>query len=58
MLPIVREKEAQLARSRGTELNTDLLPAVPGVSAEEAADAALSTLPADHPAKATAGAAA
>src|SRR5699024_8447620 len=37
VLPIVREKEKDLARARGTELNTDLLPVVPGVSAEEAA---------------------
>ena len=32
VLPIVREKEAELARARGTELNTDLLPLAPGVS--------------------------
>ena len=51
VLPIVREKEKDLARARGTELNTDLLPVVPGVSAEEAARAADETLPADHPAK-------
>lgn len=37
VLPIVREKEAELARAHGTELNTDLLPVAPGVSAEEAA---------------------
>mgnify|MGYP003785357285 CR=1 FL=1 len=56
VLPIVREKEAELARARGTELNTDLLPVAPGVSAEEAATAAFDTLPADHPAKAGAAA--
>lgn len=56
VLPIVREKEKDLARSRGTELNTDLLPVVPGVSAEEAARAADETLPDDHPAKAGAAA--
>lgn len=58
ILPIVREKEKDLARARGTELNTDLLPVVPGVPAEEASEAAWSTLPEDHPAKTTAGAAA
>jgi FMNH2-dependent dimethyl sulfone monooxygenase len=52
VLPIVREKEKDLARARGTELNTDLLPVVPGVTAEEAERAAFETLPADHPAKA------
>ena len=52
VLPILREKEAELARARGTELNTDLLPVAPGVSAEEAARAGFDTLPADHPAKA------
>ena len=56
VLPIVREKEAELARARGTELHTDLLPVVPGVSAEDAAQAAFDTLPADHPAKAGAAA--
>ena len=56
VLPIVREKEKDLARARGTELNTDLLPVVPGVSAEEAARAADETLPDDHPAKAGAAA--
>ena len=56
VLPIVREKEKDLARARGTELNTDLLPVVPGVSAEEAARAADETLPADQPAKAGAAA--
>ena len=58
VLPIVREKEKDLARAHGTELNTDLLPVVPGVPAEEASEAAWSTLPEDHPAKTTAGAAA
>ena len=52
VLPILREKEAELARARGTELNTDLLPVAPGVSAEEAACAGFDPLPADHPAKA------
>lgn len=52
VLPIVREKEADLARARGTELNTDLLPLAPGVSAEDAAAATAETLPADHPSKA------
>ena len=52
VLPIVREKEQDLARSHGTELNNDLLPVAPGVSAEVAAAAAFETLPADHPAKA------
>jgi len=56
VMPIVREKEADLARARGTELNTDLLPLAPGVSAEEAAAATAETLPADHPAKAGAAA--
>ncbi len=52
VMPIVREKEKDLARAHGTELNTDLLPVAPGVSAEEAAAATAETLPADHPAKA------
>lgn len=52
VMPIVREKEKDLARAHGTELNTDLLPIAPGVSAEEAAAATAETLPADHPAKA------
>ncbi|OFT54108.1 dimethyl sulfone monooxygenase SfnG [Brachybacterium sp. HMSC06H03] len=52
VMPIVREKEKDLARAHGTELNTDLLPVAPGVSAEEAAAATSETLPADHPAKA------
>ena len=51
VLPIVREKEKDLARARGTELNTDLLPFVPGVSAQEAAAATAETLPADHPSR-------
>lgn len=51
ILPIIREKEQDLAREKGTELNTDLLPVVRGVSAEDAAKAAFDTLPADHPAK-------
>lgn len=51
VMPIVREKEKDLARAHGTELNTDLLPVAPGVSAEEAAAATAETLPADHPAK-------
>lgn len=45
VLPIVREKEKELARAHGTELNTDLLPVVPGVSAEEATAAVEETLP-------------
>ena len=49
VMPIVREKEKALARAQGTELNTDLLPVVPGVSAEEAAAATAETLPEDHP---------
>ena len=56
VMPIVREKEKDLARAHGTELNTDLLPIAPGVSAEEAAAATAETLPADHPAKAGAAA--
>ncbi|WP_062947347.1 dimethylsulfone monooxygenase SfnG [Brachybacterium sp. sponge] len=52
VMPIVREKEKDLARAHGTELNTDLLPVAPGVSADEAAAATAETLPADHPAKA------
>lgn len=52
VMPIVREKEKDLARAHGTELNTDLLPVAPGVSAEEAAAATAETLPADHLAKA------
>ena len=56
VMPIVREKEKDLARAHGTELNTDLLPVAPGVSAEEAAAATAETLPADHPAKAGAAA--
>ncbi|MCT1908632.1 dimethylsulfone monooxygenase SfnG [Brachybacterium paraconglomeratum] len=52
VMPIVREKEKDLARAHGTELNTDLLPVAPGVSAEEAAAATAETLPADRPAKA------
>ncbi len=52
VMPIVREKEKDLARAHGTELNTDLLPIAPGVSAEEAAAATAETLPADHSAKA------
>lgn len=52
VMPIVRQKEKDLARAHGTELNTDLLPIAPGVSAEEAAAATAETLPADHPAKA------
>src|SRR5699024_9371705 len=51
VLPIVRENEKELGRGRGTELNSDLLLVVPGVSAEEAARAADETLAADHPAK-------
>src|SRR5699024_4035784 len=51
VLPIVREKEKDHGRARGTELSSALLPVVPGVSAEEAARAANETLPADHPAK-------
>lgn len=51
VMPIVREKEKALARAQGTELNTDLLPVVPGVSAEEAAAATAETLPEDHPSK-------
>ncbi|MGP5639163.1 dimethylsulfone monooxygenase SfnG [Brachybacterium tyrofermentans] len=51
VMPIVREKEKDLARAQGTELNTDLLPVVPGVSAEEAAAATAETLPEDHPSK-------
>lgn len=47
VLPIVRELEADLARAHGTELNTDLIPNVPGVSAEEATAAANATLPAE-----------
>ena len=56
VMPVVREKEKDLARAHGTELNTDLLPIAPGVSAEEAAAATAETLPADHPAKAGAAA--
>lgn len=56
VMPIVREKEKDLARAHGTELNTDLLPIAPGVSAEEAAAATAEALPADHPAKAGAAA--
>ena len=56
VMPIVREKEKDLARAHGTELNTDLLPIAPCVSAEEAAAATAETLPADHPAKAGAAA--
>ena len=56
VMPIVREKEKDLARAHGTELNADLLPIAPGVSAEEAAAATAETLPADHPAKAGAAA--
>ncbi|MGN7210756.1 dimethylsulfone monooxygenase SfnG [Brachybacterium paraconglomeratum] len=56
VMPIVREKEKDLARAHGTELNTDLLPLAPGVSAEEAAAATAETLPEDHPAKAGAAA--
>ena len=56
VMPIVREKEKDLARAHCTELNTDLLPIAPGVSAEEAAAATAETLPADHPAKAGAAA--
>lgn len=52
VMPIVREKEKDLARANGTELNTDLLPFAPGVSAEEAEAATAETLPADHPANA------
>ena len=48
VLPIVREKEAELARAQGTELNTDLLPEAPGVSAEDARRAADETLPASE----------
>ena len=48
VLPIVREKEQDLARAHGTELNTDLLPVAPGVSAEEARTAVAETLPAER----------
>ena len=51
VMPIVREKEKDLARAHGTELNTDMLSIAPGVSTEEAAAATAETLPADHPAK-------
>lgn len=58
ILPILREKEKDLARAHGTELNTDLLPEAPGVSADEAAKATEDTLPADHPSRTADGAAA
>jgi FMNH2-dependent dimethyl sulfone monooxygenase len=44
VLPIVRELEADLAKKNGTELNTELIPTVPGVTAEEATAAADATL--------------
>ncbi|MCB4208521.1 dimethylsulfone monooxygenase SfnG [Arthrobacter sp. UM1] len=44
VLPIVRELEADLARRHGTELNTSLIPDVPGVSAAEASSSAAESL--------------
>ncbi|GAA1347320.1 dimethylsulfone monooxygenase SfnG [Falsarthrobacter nasiphocae] len=44
VLPIVRELEADLARAHGTELDSSLVPDVPGVSAEEATASADATL--------------
>ena len=49
MLPIVRELEADLARRHGTELDTDLLPAVD----LDRAAAAVTTTPAGPPAPLT-----